>query len=321
MDLRSLVLTADFGSRITTTFGDAGRQWLTELSAIATVCAETWHLSLEDPYPEPSYQLVFRATGPNGNRLALKLGVPRDELRHEAAALRVWAGQGTVRLIDDDPGRGALLLERIEPGTQLADVAAIDDDRATEIGAAVMRRVAHAGAVDPDLDHRGSIAFPTLREWGMGFDRYLRAHAQGGPIDLEQVARASAIFASLDASTARRHVLHGDLHHHNVLRSGPNHDDWVVIDPKGVLGDPAFEVGAFLRNPGSAFGPRTDGAVRTRRRIDILTASSGLERERLVDWAWAGTVLSAAWCVEDDGPSSATYTWPLQVAQWIAAAR
>ena len=321
MDLGSQVITADFRSRIGATFGDAGRKWLTELATTVVACADAWHLSLEDPYPDPSYQLVFRATGRSGKRLALKLGVPRDELRKEAAALRVWAGRSTVLLIDDDPGRGAILLERIEPGTQLAEVAAIDDDRATEIGAVVMRRVAHAGAVELDLDHRGSTEFPTLSDWGAGFDRYLRAHSRGGPIDVGHVARASAIFASLDQSTDRRHVLHGDLHHHNVLQSGSKHDDWVVIDPKGVIGDPAFEMGAFLRNPGSAFGPRTDGAARTRRRIDVLTASSGLDRERIVDWAWAGTVLSAAWCVEDDEPSSATYAWPLQVAQWIAAAR
>ena len=321
MDPRNLDLDHAFGVRMTETFGDAGREWLAQLPAIALACAEAWQLAVEGAYPDPSYQLVLRARGPSGDRYALKLGVPRDELRLEAAALRIWSGCGTVRLIADDPERGALLLERIAPGSQLADLAASDDDRATEVGATAMLRVAEAGTVAPTGEGEGLVGFPTLLEWAVGFDRYRHHHGYGGPIDRDEIARATRLFTELDVSTTRRHLLHGDLHHHNVLRSGPGHDDWVVIDPKGVIGDPAFEMGAFLRNPGSVFRPRIDGAGRTRRRIDILTALSGLDRERIVDWAWAGTVLSAVWSVEDEGATSTTYTWPLQVAQWIAAAR
>jgi streptomycin 6-kinase len=320
MDTRGLSLPQEFVARTTGTFGDAGARWLTELPDILEASARAWHINIGGMYPEPSYQLVFLASGPNGERYALKLGVPRDELRHEAATLRAWAGQRTVKLVAEMPELGALLLERIEPGKQLAHLAVVDDDRATELGGTIFRRLTEIGPVDVNSIDLSSLDMPTLRTWGQGLARYLQAYPDGGPIDAALVRRASLLFASLDSSTERKQVLHGDLHHYNILQSGENDSDWVVIDPKGVIGDPAFEVGAFLRNPGAAFGPHVDGPARTRRRIDILTASSGLDRERVAEWAWAGTVLSAVWCVEGDGPTSTSLTWPLQVAEWIAAA-
>lgn len=321
MDASSILIEDHFRARMIGTFGGAGKIWLTEVKSILGECAQRWGLEVGASYPNPSYQLVFRATGTDGKRYALKLGVPRDELRDEATALRFWGGNGAVRLVADDPMRGALLLELVDPGTQLADLATIDDDRATEIGAMVFGHVAEAGALDPVTASASRPALPPLSRWGDGFDRYLQRNEDRGPIDSATVLSASHMYSQLHNSTTTRVVLHGDLHHHNILRSGSNDNDWLAIDPKGVTGDPAFEAGAFLRNPGTAFGPTVDGAARTHRRIDILTACSGLDRERVVDWAWAGTVLSAVWCVEDDGPSSTSHEWPLQVARWIADAK
>ncbi len=303
-------------------FGDRGERWLTELPEIIDACVARWDLRLGDPYPDPSYQIVYRATGPSGDLLALKLGVPRGELRDEAFALRSWGGRGAVRLVADDPAAGALLLERLEPGTQLADVAVVDDDEATKAGAAVFRRIAEAGFRD-DWEE-AKLAVPpvqTLADWGLDLDRHLMEHGDDGPLPRGIVQSAATAYSSLHASTDRKALLHGDLHHHNILLAAGREEAWVAIDPKGIIGDPAFEVGAFLRNPGAAFGPGTDGAARTRRRIDLIVDETGLDRMRLVDWAWAGSVLSAVWCVSEEGREGSSWSWPIQVADWILAAR
>jgi streptomycin 6-kinase len=306
---------------MSSTFGASGDKWLTEIDAVIDACAASWGLVIEDAYADPSYQLVFRATGQEGCQLALKVGVPRTELRDEAVALRLWAGRGTVKIVAEDPDRGALLLERIDPGTQLAHVAVDDDDAATVIGGKAFVRVAAAGEIGPNEDTSEARALPMLAIWADGFRRYAQAFPDNGPIDRSVIARAASIFGALNLSTSSYHVLHGDLHHHNILRSGPTDEDWIVVDPKGVVGDPAFEAGAFLRNPVAAFGTGVNGAARTRRRVDILVATSGIDRERMLDWAWAGTVLSAVWCIESDAPDASLITWPMTVAQWIAAAR
>ena len=88
-------------------------------------------------------------------------------------------------------------------------------------------------------------------------------------------------------------MLHGDLHHFNLLRSEAH--GWLAIDAKGVVGEPAYETGALLRNPK---GERLTLPV-LRRRADRLTEALGLDVTRVYGWAYSQAVLSAAWCVED----------------------
>ena len=321
MDVTQSALSEVFRSRMRSAFGEAGQKWLSEIDRILSECASHWGLSIGDAYPNPSYQLVFPCVGRAGRRLALKLGVPRDELRDEAIALRYWSGRGTVKIIDDNQRLGALLLERIDPGSQLADVASDNDDSATEIGATAFMRVAAAGIIRADAQSPDLRLLPSLATWADAFRRYSERFPDGGPIGSEAIARASTMFRALTSSTTSVGILHGDLHHHNILRSGPSDDDWVVIDPKGIIGDQTFEAGAFLRNPVAAFGSGIDGVARTRRRIDILIAITGNDRERMIDWAWVGTVLSAVWCVEEDAPDSSSIAWPMAVSGWIDAAR
>jgi streptomycin 6-kinase len=206
-------------------------------------------------------------------------------VRREARALAALQGEGVVRLLEHDDD--ALILERVVPGTPLASVAAADDDEATRIAAGVMRRLWRpppAGA-----------GFPTVAEWGEGFARHRGAHDGGsGPLDAALFARAERLFGELCASQAAPVLLHGDLHHFNVLLG----EGWVAIDPKGVVGEPCYEPGALLRNP----YPDLPSRARMARRLDVLAAALGFDRARLRDWAFAQAVLSAVWHLEDGDP-------------------
>ena len=91
-------------------------------------------------------------------------------------------------------------------------------------------------------------------------------------------------------------LLHGDLHHWNILRA--EREPWLAIDPKGLAGEPAYEVGALLRNRLDA---GEDVLQLTLRRIAQLSEILGVDRERLKRWAFAQGVLSALWTFEDHG--------------------
>ena len=99
--------------------------------------------------------------------------------------------------------------------------------------------------------------------------------------------------------TVQRHRHHGDLHHENILRA--ERGQWLAIDPKGVLGEPAYEAGALLRNPIYSMMEWPDLAAIQSRRLDILAEELGIARRRLQDWAVAQAVLSAWWSYEDEG--------------------
>ena len=98
-----------------------------------------------------------------------------------------------------------------------------------------------------------------MAEWGDGFKR-LRARFGGGsgPLPSALVGEAEALFAALLDTAGAPVLLHGDLHHYNILAAGGGR--WLAIDPKGVVGEPAFEVVALMHNPR---GARNEAAGRS----------------------------------------------------------
>jgi streptomycin 6-kinase len=204
--------------------------------------------------------------------------------------LRTWDGRGAVRLLEADEDAGVLVLERAEPGASLWELT---DERATVVAADVMRRLWRAA--DP------AVELPTVVEWGRGFARHRAAHGGGsGPLPAALFAAAERRFAQLCATAGEPVLLHGDLHQGNVL-SAAREPGWLAIDPKGVVGEPAYEPGAFLRNPIDGPAPFADPAATVRRRLDLLAGALRLDRVRLRDWAFAQAMLSAVWSLEDHG--------------------
>lgn len=99
-------------------------------------------------------------------------------------------------------------------------------------------------------------------------------------------------------------LVHGDLHHDNVLNS--NRDSWLAIDPKGIAAEPAYETGAMIRNPYDKMSRQPDLKSTLSRRIAILSEELGFDRQRILQWGFAQTVLSAVWNVESaKGPEHA----------------
>lgn len=281
---------ATFTRRIVSTFEPDGAAWLASLPDLIERCARRWGLAVGSPFANLSYNYVAPATRADGAPAVLKLGVPRDELSTEIDALRHYAGLGAVRLLAADEAEGALLLERLIPGDPLAPLAATDDEAATAIAADVMAALWRPASPG----HR----YPHVAGWFAGLAE-LRAYFAGGtgPFPAQLVARAEALSAELLATQADPVVLHGDLHHDNILAAG---DAWLAIDPKGLLGEPAFEAAALLRNPIDMVRrhPRLDALLA--RRIAVLSGRLGLNPRRIHGWALAFAVLSAWWSYEDE---------------------
>ncbi len=319
-------ISSEFVSRIGRTFGDAGRRWIETLPDTIAQCVRIWDLSLEAPYADLSFQYVTRARRTDGTPVVLKLGVPRDELDGEVQALRLYAGRGVVRLLETDRALGALLLERIRPGSQLAELALNDDIAATRIGATAMRSLLTLG-IKPEASCEAVTSLGSVEHgWAHAFDGYRMLVARGsGPLPAEIVHDAERRFDRLVLSGAvsDQHLLHGDLHHHNILRSSVDENTWIVIDPKGVIGEPACEISAFLRNPGSVFATHDDHSGRMHRRVEAFASITDLDPLRIRDWGVVGAVVSAIWCIEDGAtdPDQTGWRLPVDCARWLAPLR
>jgi streptomycin 6-kinase len=196
-------------------------------------------------------------------------------------------GTGAVKVLDHDGG--AMLLERAVPGRPLTELVMTGrDDEATAILCEVM--AALHGLEVPQQ------SFPTVEDWGRELDVY--RHSGDTSIPTNLLDRAIGLFTELAGSQGVRRLLHGDLHHDNILFD--DRRGWLAIDPKGVIGEPSYEVGAALRNPAARF---TVPSI-IERRVGIFCERLGFNRRRVFGWAFAQAVLSAVWQVEaGDAPT------------------
>lgn len=265
--------------------------WIASLPTLIARLAERWSLTVASPFPNLSWNYVAPATRADGTSCVLKVSRHVGETRNEIAALQLWAGDGASRLLACEPDQGALLIERLEPGTMLTTVAEEDDDAATTIAAGVLARLWCPAPANHGLR--------SLESWCAAYDRNRDVLSRGVPgFPAALFLRADVLRAELLATTTEQTVLHGDLHHYNVLtaRRAP----WLAIDPKGLVGDRHFDVCQFFRNPDAV------PIATNTRRLDRFCATLGLDRERVRAWCLVHAVLDACWEFEEQ--------------RWVAAA-
>ncbi len=286
-------LSPRFTRIIEETFGHKGSLWLNNLPEIISECERLWSLEVGHPFASLSYNYVAPATSSNGKEFVLKIGVPRSEIGREIAALRLYDGRGSVRLIDSNPELGLLLLERIKPGSMLIERCPEYDEEATRIAACIMQRLWQTVT----SDH----SFKPIEDWFQGLVKLRKTFDGGfGPFPKNLVEAAESLYIELSRSMDDPVLLHGDLHHYNILAS--TRESWLAIDPKGVIGEAACEVGALLRNPLDLLTwPDLDCIIE--RRVAIFKETLGFDHQRIVGWGIAQAVLSAWWSHENSDPN------------------
>jgi streptomycin 6-kinase len=93
-------------------------------------------------------------------------------------------------------------------------------------------------------------------------------------------------------------LIHGDMHPGNIQRGG--HEPWLAIDPKGVVGEPFYDVATFATWPPIGLDPSQLKRCLSRR-VDQLAEELQVKRHRLLAWGLAQSVLSGWWSYEDRG--------------------
>jgi len=272
-------------------FGERGMDWLKTLPEFLGGIASRWSIQIGDPFPDLSINFVAPGVLEDGTELVLKAGVPNREISTEINALLHFDGAGAVRVLRSDAEAGVMLLERLSPGTSLIERP--DDSQAIDIAVGVMQRLWKA----PPDEH----SFPDLRDWFTGLTEVRkRFDGTSGPLPRKLFEMAESLATDLLESTEEPVLLHGDCHHHNILDAGQK--GWLVIDPKGVVGERAFEVAPFLRNPPGLNEQLWTGQALERRVIQF-SERTAIERERLQAWGVAEAVLSASWDLDNESQS------------------
>jgi streptomycin 6-kinase len=247
----------------------------------------SWGLTLGEAYPPGAAGHAVRAELADGTPVVLKLVHPHRETEHEADALEAWDGDGAVRLLGRDDDRHALLLERCEPGTPLAEVG---QQQALDVFTGLLPRLWKpvAAPFRPLADEAAWWAEGLSRTWN-GERRLLDA--------------ALDALGSLAPTQGEQVLLHQDLHAENVLAA--QRESWLAIDPKPLVGEREFAVAPIVR--GAELGHSRRDVIY---RLDRLTADLGLDRERARGWTIGQTL---AWSSAVEGPH-------VEVARWLLEA-
>jgi streptomycin 6-kinase len=264
--------------------GPAWGAWLDRLPALAAALLDEWELTIDGEARHGFCSLVLPVTSAEGPA-ALKLGFDEDqESDHEALALQHWGGRGAVRLLRADPGRRALLLERLHH----RDLATAGELEACEVVAGLYARIRRP-------------APPQLRTVTSYVERWVAPLAdlpRDAPVPRRLVEQAVHLARELVVDPASTGVLvHGDLHHHNVLAA--DREPWLVIDPKPMSGDQHYEPAPMLWNCWERVVASGDVRGAVRRRFHTLVDGAGLDEERARDWVVVRTVTNAHWAIED----------------------
>jgi streptomycin 6-kinase len=280
-------LPKGFTTRIIDLHGGAGREWLDHLPALIASIEEQWRIRVDEPFRTLTYHYVAPATQEDGTEAILKLAVPGDHIEREAACLRRYDGRGASYIFEHDLALGAMLLERVRPGT---DIKQLDESEAIEAVVTVMRQLHRTTAPDTLI--------PTVADWWKGFQR-LREQFSGttGPLPDKLVDEAESLYAELAGSMDQAVLLHGDLHHENILAG--DRLPWIAIDPQGVVGEPVYEVGAFLRNPMPDLLSWSGLDKILERRVAAFSELLSIDKQRIAGWGFSQAVLSGIWSLED----------------------
>lgn len=275
-----ITVPAGFGEVL----GDGAPEWVARLPKLATKACSRWRLTPDGALMNGLCAVVLPVRQADGRPAVLKLTWVDGETMHEPLALRLYDGNGVVRLLDHDEELGALLLERLDHTRSLLDVPI---EQAVSVIGGLLRR------------HRGIQAPDEMRRFVCGLE-----HHPAVPRELLDAAREAG---TRPMGTA---LVNEDLHYENVLRG--DREPWLMIDPKPLSGDPEYSMIPLLWNRFDEL----DGRRGLTDRFLALCDAGELDVAKARDWTLHRAVANWIWCLEEDMEEQAANC--AEIAGWAA---
>jgi streptomycin 6-kinase len=263
-----ITLPAEFVARARR--NGAWARWLAVLPRLVEDIVAEWRLDRDGPMLTGQTAIVLPVLTAGGDRAVVKFGLPHRESAHEHLALREWAGNAAVRLLRADPRRDVLLLERADPGHDLSEVP-------------VLEACALIADLYPRLHLPPMPVFDRLSDNASRWAGSLAALRESRVVPRRFVDQAIGLakdFASDPATDTA--ILHTDLHYFNVLAA--TRESWLVIDPKPLTGDPAFEVAPLLWNRWEEAAASGNLRSAVLERMFTVVEAAGLDEDRVRAW-------------------------------------
>jgi streptomycin 6-kinase len=275
-----------FIKKIKQAFGEEGEKWLEELPQTFLKCVKRWDLADFILSNDLSHNLIVFATSPDYGAVALKIGVPHADLFTEMEALQLYGGRHICVCYDLDKELGALLLERFVPGVNLTN----------EKGTTKRVKIASDVIANLAIQAKDNHELPAYSDWlDKAFSR-ARLENKVGQKMLSFIDLAERMYGEIEASDRPKFLLHGDLHHYNILQD--QNEEWQAIDPKGVIGQACMDTARFMENQLDMV-QYEDKKMCLDEMIDVFSSKFNEPKHIIATCLFIDYVLSTCWHFED----------------------
>ncbi|HSU24500.1 MAG TPA: aminoglycoside phosphotransferase family protein [Pyrinomonadaceae bacterium] len=264
---------------------NSGFDWRAHLLGTLNDLEDKWQLRLGVPFENLSYHFVAPCTLYDGGQAVLKIGYhdPESPIAGEAEVLKLYDGRGAVKLLRHSAEYYALLLERLSPGRHLKTECRADARRAADVAVSLLKKVQQEPPAKHDL--------LSLHSWFEALNS-----TSGTEFPADAIHKSRLIYRHLSA--APEFLLHGDFHHENILSA--EREPFLVIDPKGVVGQIGYDIAVFLNNHVWWLGTGPEARSLVAEAVKAFAKAFDLEEKELRQWAYAQSVLSAWWTFEEN---------------------
>ncbi|MGF7005852.1 aminoglycoside phosphotransferase family protein [Aminobacter sp. BE322] len=247
------------------------------------------HWNVRDPelIAETFSSRIWKVRLADGGPAIVKALKPFDDVADElrGAHYLSWRdGVGAIRLLGFE-GHD-MLLEHAGDRLLADELNEQGDRHATDIANEVLARLFSPSDAPPPAD------LQPLRQRYESLFKKARADRDAGVDSL--YVEAAVIAERLLLNPYELRVLHGDLHHDNILLGARG---WLAIDPKGLLGDPGFDAANLFYNPLH----RHDLSLNPERiayMAESFARTLGQRPDAILDHAIAWGCLSSSWHAE-----------------------
>ena len=270
---------------VTNTWGDKGTSWLSNLASILEFLSVHWALTDIKPVNNMSYNYVALAVQANKKPVVIKISCDEQLIADEYKALQHFDGHASIKVIDINKAQNALLLEQAQPGYLLKEQHPINIEDTIKVYAKIVKEIALRPLPIEYYTH--------VSKWCKAIDR-----VDDKRIEQRFIEKAQKLKEFLLGSAKQEYVCHGDLHLENIIQYK---EQWLSIDPKGIIGEMAFEAAACdIISKGERQDPST-ASSKIIDRTTLLARALNLDFNRLLSWIFLRVIISTQWFIEDNG--------------------
>ncbi len=277
----------DSKDKIMRTFGHKTEMFFSELDSLILEYKEKWKLNNLIYFDSKTINLIFFCTSELHGDCVLKVCVPNSEIITEINTLKCYGGKVMCNLYEANPERGVFLIERVSPGYTLINISSFIER--TELFSNSIKNL--------HIKYSNTNIFPTYENWLENIYVYMKKIKDKHSKLFNHLDLAMNLYYDLKKQFNRKCLLHGDLHHANMLLN--ERKSYTIIDPKGVIADPIFETSRFIENEFDFTGLKKEKIIDI---IHILSKNLNTREDIIMKCLFIDNAMSCCWHIQDNSP-------------------